>query len=284
MGDTTEAVSVEEMYGELPQGEEVIDALLDRSLDPRSPDMLFEIAGELGAGPDTLLLDVGCRDGRHMVELFRRFGCRTVGLELVWANLHRRRAVEGIADPSVRDRIHFVQGTIDTLPFPDGAFDLLWCRDMLIHPPDLTRALAECRRVLRPDARLLVFQMFATPWLEPKEAARLWPSVGAVPENTDPSYFERCVREAGLGIERRDEVSSEWREHAEESGRRITSTQLLRAARLLRDPDRFRRELGRTASDVELADCLWGVYQMIGKLSPRVYVLVPASHRGRKGR
>jgi hypothetical protein len=49
----------------------------------------------------------------------------------------------------------------------------------------------------------------------------------------------------------------------------------LHAARLIRDAERFRGELGLVTYEVELADSLWGVYQMIGKLSPRVYVLSP---------
>ncbi len=46
-----------------------------------------------------------------------------------------------------------------------------------------------------------------------------------------------------------------------------------RRARLLRAPDRFIERFGQAAYDIMLADCLWHVYRMIGKLSGRVYVL-----------
>jgi hypothetical protein len=36
-------------------------------------------------------------------------------------------------------------------------------------------------------------------------------------------------------------------------------------------------ELGDVEYRVELANALWGVYQMIGKLEPRVYVLAAPS-------
>jgi hypothetical protein len=119
---------------------------------------------------------------------------------------------------------------------------------------------------------MLVFQMFATPWLEPSEATRLWPPLAVVPHNTDPTRFEQAITAAGLRIEHRDELHSEWREHAEEHSGHRTSRQLLHAARLLREPDRFKATLGDDYA-VELANCLWGTYQMIGKLSPVVYVL-----------
>ncbi|MDF1522377.1 MAG: class I SAM-dependent methyltransferase [Trueperaceae bacterium] len=43
----------------------------------------------------------------------------------------------------------------DALPFDDGAFDLVFANHMLYHVPDLPRAVAELRRVLRPGGRLV---------------------------------------------------------------------------------------------------------------------------------
>ena len=48
---------------------------------------------------------------------------------------------------------------------------------------------------------------------------------------------------------------------------------LLRAARLQRDPDRYRSAFGAAAYDVMLGDALWHVYRMLGKLSGRILVL-----------
>jgi len=143
---------------------------------------------------------------------------------------------------------------------------------MLIHVEDLTAGLNECRRVLAPNGHALVFQMFATRWLEPSEARRLWPPLAAVPRNADPEYFEACVHCAGLSVLSQEEIRSEWLELAEEGGERTTSRQLLRAARHIRARDRLLPQLGRQAYEATLADCLWGVYQMIGKLSGRIYV------------
>jgi hypothetical protein len=115
--------------------------------------------------------------------------------------------------------------------------------------------------------------MFATPWLSEDDAARLWPPLAAVEASADPDSFERSAAKAGWRIEQVESVGSEWREQAEESGNRRTSMQLLRSARLLRRPERYVEVMGRMAYEGELANALWGVYQMIGKLSGRVYVL-----------
>jgi ubiquinone/menaquinone biosynthesis C-methylase UbiE len=268
--------SIDDLYADGPLSEAEIQALLDESLGPRGPDMLFDLAGGLGVTAQSLVLDVGSRDARHQLELARRFGCRSVGIEPVRANLDRGRALVDEArrdEPAVADAVTSVQGIAERLPFADAAFDLVWCRDVLIHVADLDTALAECRRVLRPGAAMLVFQMFATPWLDPTEAERLWPPLAAVPANTDSERFERAAAAAGFRIERMEELHGEWREHGEETAPGKTSRQLLHAARLIRDPERYRAALGPSDYAAELADALWGIYQMIGKLSPRVYVL-----------
>lgn len=49
-----------------------------------------------------------------------------------------------------------------------------------------------------------------------------------------------------------------------------------RLAGLLRDPQRYTSQVGQEHYDIMLGDCLWHVYRMIGKLSPRVYLLSPS--------
>ena len=75
---------VEVMYGGADDAE--FAEILDRSLDPLGPDVLFDLAGELGIDADSLVVDVGARDGTQMLELRRRFGCAAVGIEPMSSN------------------------------------------------------------------------------------------------------------------------------------------------------------------------------------------------------
>ena len=149
--------------------------------------------------------------------------------------------------------------------------DLVWCRDVLVHVADLERVYAEFRRVLRPGGRALIYQPFAGPRLEPREAAELWQATGIVPASADRPRAEAAISAAGLRVDDTIDLS-EWGEWAEETsgkgGRR-----LLYASRLLRDPRRYVDRFGQAAYDTVLADCLWHVYGMIGKLERRAYVL-----------
>jgi hypothetical protein len=57
------------------------DALLRRSLGPRSPELLLDAPGWLGLGPGGLVLDACCRDATHAIALARRYGCRVLGVD-----------------------------------------------------------------------------------------------------------------------------------------------------------------------------------------------------------
>ncbi len=90
-------------------------------------------------------LDVGCGGGLLAEEL-ARMGCEVTGVDpseksLEAARVHARQ--EGLA-------IDYRQATGEALPFPDGAFDLVCCCDVLEHVDDLPRVISETARVLRP--------------------------------------------------------------------------------------------------------------------------------------
>jgi SAM-dependent methyltransferase len=264
-------VTVARLYGEIWGDEDSsLDAELSRSLDPRGPDVLFERFAELGVGADDLVLDVGARDARYAVELVRRFGCRAVAVDPV--PIHAARAARTIAEAGLSDRVRFETAAIEALPLGDGAVAHVWCRDMLNHV-DLGRGLAECHRVLRPGGGLLVYQTFATDLLEPGEAERIFRSMAIVPANMDDAFFERTAVAAGFAILAKDPIDSEWRERWSEEGNQRPLDDLLALARLRRNRTALAARYGEEACEVAYGDRIWGIYQLLGKLRPTVYLL-----------
>ena len=53
-----------------------------------------------------------------------------------------------------QENISFAQVDIQQIPYQDDSFDLVIANMMLYHVPDLSRALAEIRRVLKPGGTL----------------------------------------------------------------------------------------------------------------------------------
>ncbi|MCB0061379.1 MAG: methyltransferase domain-containing protein, partial [Caldilineaceae bacterium] len=271
MLETPLYLSVEEMYRDSELSDDAVAAILNETLHPRPATMLYEKMGKLGLDRIHRLLDVGCRDAKHTCNLVERYGCRAFGIDPV--DDHIKRATLLIEERQMQERVSVHKGKIELLPFPNGRFEYIWCRDVLSHIADLRNGLLECYRVLRPGGRMLVYQTFATDLLEPTEAVRLYPPLAVVAANMSIPYFEEVAKRVGFTIAEKDVIGSEWREAWEEDGTHTTSQQLLYLARLRRRRNDYVNKLGRVLYEIELANCYWGVYQMLGKLMPMAFVL-----------
>jgi SAM-dependent methyltransferase len=216
------------------------DPRLDESLEPRGTNWLFELFASLGPKPGEFLLDVGARDGKH----FRR--------------LVEAHELRGLALDPVSSGPDVVEGVIEDLPLEDASVDWIWARDMLVHV-DLERAFSECVRVLKPGGRMVAYITLATEDLEPRERAWLSDAVAIV--NFDGGPVEDAA--SALELEQKVELGSEWRERMIEDGEWDPTLALLRIARM--------RRLG-IDSPLDRADFAWGIYQLLGKTCPTVYV------------
>lgn len=243
---------------------------LDRSLAPRGPDWLHERAAAF-LPPGSAVLDAGCRDAAHLIRLVRAGdGVTGVGVEPVAGHAARARAA--VTAAGLDDRIRIVQTGMEDLGEPDGSFDLVWCRDVLEQVAPLVPALRQAARVLVPGGRLLVYTTVATDLLAPAEAAMLGNHLGNVAGNLAEDTIEAAFADAGLAVEDKDVIGTEWREYLEERGRGC-SVALLRLARLRRQRETIVADHGYDIYRHVEANLHWEVFQALGKLRPIVYLL-----------
>lgn len=84
------------------------------------------------------LLVIGCGAGVEVAHLADATGAHVTGIDLD-------------VDPRWgRSGVTLVRGDAQRLPFPDGAFDAVYCYHVLEHVPDPRKAVGEARRVLSP--------------------------------------------------------------------------------------------------------------------------------------
>ncbi|MGH3008748.1 MAG: class I SAM-dependent methyltransferase [Gaiellaceae bacterium] len=216
------------------------DPQAGESLNPRGTEWLFELFASLGPKPGEFLLDVGARDGKHFKRLIET------------------HELTGLALDPVPTGPDVVEGVIESLPVEDASVDWIWARDMLVHV-DLERGFSECVRVLKPGGRMVAYITVATDLLEPRERAWLSNAIALV--NLDGDRVEAAA--SALKLEQKIELGSEWRERMIEDGVWDPTAALLRIARM--------RRLG-IDHPVDGADLTWGIYQLLGKLCPTVYV------------
>jgi SAM-dependent methyltransferase len=274
-GEEVNDASVRQVITELFAGQgwpEDGDELLQRSLGPRSPELLLDAPGWLGLEPGALVLDAGCREATYGIALARRYGCRVLGVDLVAAWLPMGRADAAAA--GLAGQVELVQGDLQALPVRDEACDLVWCRDVLSCLPDCGRALAECARVLRPGGGMVLYAVFTSDQLAPGDRALLVQGLGNTAASMDQPAVEAAIAAAGLRVHRRERIGSEWTEHRLEHDPGDLTEDLLEVARLTRDRERMEAALGPVWYRRALAFALWRPQIALGGLVPVLYALV----------
>ena len=242
---------------------------LDTSPQPAGPEQLYEIADPyLCAGQH--ILDVGCRDARHLIELSRRYGLTGVGVDPVpW---HVQRAQAAVNDAGLSDQVTIRLGVAEHLVEEPASFDIVWCRDVIEVLPDLTTALAQMRRVLRPRGHLIVFTNLLDGPIDAAETVAVHEPLGNVVANLVEADLEAAFAAASFTILIKHVIGTEWREYLEER-EQVVSRELLRLARLRRRRDHVIDRYGHDAYRTAEASLQWGVRQFLGRFVPVIYVL-----------
>jgi len=122
------------------------------------------LVSRVNAIPGSRVLDVACGTGLVSRELARK-NLRIIGLDQSPAML--RRGLEAVVTAGLADRIGFVLGQAQALPFPDEAFDALSFTYLLRYVDDPAATLRELTRVLRPGGVMASLEFFEPqdPWL-----------------------------------------------------------------------------------------------------------------------
>jgi SAM-dependent methyltransferase len=176
-------------------------------LDPRSGETILELAA--GPGDTGLLAARALAPGGRLVST-------DVAPEMVEAA--RRRA----AELALGELVSFAVEDMESLSFADASFDGALCRWGLMLVPDMQAAATEIARVLRPEGRIAL-----AVWADPDDndwmtaAGRSALELGLVerPDPDAPGPFrlaredalESLLTEAGLAVERVEDVSVTWR-------------------------------------------------------------------------
>lgn len=244
---------------------------IDQSLNPRSPEVMYDKFASFEINKDSVILDAGCRDARHLIELAKKYDCRLEGIDIVESNIIA--GSDSIRSNKLEERIRIGIGDIHSLTYENESIDYIWCRDVMTHLDDLGKAFKSLYRVLKGKGKIVIFHVTATELLTSDEADSICKPLATIKKNLDCTYFETVFKEAGLKCIEKDIIGTEWRESYEEAGRNLSSKQLMRIAKLMRNKKEFIDKHGEKNYAVELANCHWGVYQMLGKLSPVIYVL-----------
>ena len=241
---------------------------LDVSLDPTGPDELLDIAAEL-VRPGDVVLDAGCRDASHLIELCRRHEITGIGVDP--APLHIDGATAAVTAAGMDGRITLLTSMLEDAPVEAGSVDLIWCRDVLEQVADLPAVVHAAARMLRPGGVMIAFTVLDN-GLSDTDLELLAHHRGVVSANLDPARLMGAYAAAGLVLERTVEIGTRWREFAEERTRPV-SRKLLQLARLRRQHAELETLYGADSLAHVEANLHWELWQFLGLTLPVVHVV-----------
>jgi ubiquinone/menaquinone biosynthesis C-methylase UbiE len=103
------------------------------------------------------ILDVGCGTG----YLLGRLGARAPQADALAGIDAAPAMIETAQGTAADDRLRFLVGTAEQLPWPAGTFDLVVSTTSFDHWADQRAGLAECARVLAPGGCLVLADLFS---------------------------------------------------------------------------------------------------------------------------
>jgi len=172
--------------------------LLGDSFHPGGLQLTSRLAGQLGIDPSSRLLDIASGGGASAIHLAQTRGCAVVGVDLSAANVAAAERLAAAA--GLTDRVTFVQGDSEQLPFPDSSVDAVLCECALCTFPDKPQACREMARVLKPGGRVGISDVTRSGSL-PAELDGLLATVACIADACSYNDYRSLIADAGLTVE-----------------------------------------------------------------------------------
>ncbi len=106
------------------------------------------------------VLDVGCGLGGAARFAVATYGCRVTGIDLTPDYVAAGRTISDWLGTGGRVQLH--EANALAMPFPDATFDLAYMMHVGMNVRDKALLFAEIARVLRPNARLALYDVMRT--------------------------------------------------------------------------------------------------------------------------
>lgn len=142
---------------------------LRRSVNPVRVDYSRRRLREQGIGPaGRKALEVGCGGGL-LTEEIAKMGFITTGIDPAETSIRTAREHAKAAGLAIQ----YDHGSGERLPYPDHAFDAVFCCDVLEHVKDAGKVVSEISRVLKPGGSF-IFDTFNRTFISKVVVIKLW--------------------------------------------------------------------------------------------------------------
>jgi len=166
-----------------------------------------DLAKLIGITADMSVLDIGCGVGGPARFLAETYGCRVTGVDLSEPFVEAARYLTARTGQS--DRISFQAANALSLPFSEGAFDVVLLQHVAMNIADRPSLYHEIRRVVKEGGRFATFDVvlaggepvYPVPWARTADTSFLLPA-DATREAIEAAGFRTLVSQDDTGTAR----------------------------------------------------------------------------------
>lgn len=144
-------------YHSIWGGEDIHIGLYEHDREPivdasrRTVAHMADLLGE--PKPEWRVLDLGAGYGGSARYLADNHGCRVTALNLSEVENERNRSINKAR--GLDSLIEVIDGSFESVPAPDGEFDVVWSQDAFLHSGEREQVMREAVRVLKPGGVLI---------------------------------------------------------------------------------------------------------------------------------
>lgn len=160
----------------------IFDQALGDALHPGGLKLTARIAEVARIKANSRVLDIASGKGTSALFLSQRYGCRVVGIDLSPKSISLGESK--VETEKLRDRVQFIVGDAESLPFEDSTFDAAISECSFSLLPNKGIAAKEIKRILRSGGRLAMSDVFLRGRIRQDlrtQAAFAWCIAGAEP-------------------------------------------------------------------------------------------------------
>ncbi|MGF1598328.1 MAG: amino acid adenylation domain-containing protein [Acidimicrobiales bacterium] len=125
-------------------------------------DLIADLLAVAAVGPDDVVVDLGCGDGRVLIEAARRYGCRARGVERDPALV--ARSVTAAEQAGLHDRIEVIEADLSDESTLSAALDGATVVFAFLPAPVTAELVATVVGLLPPGGRFLAHEQVAASW------------------------------------------------------------------------------------------------------------------------
>lgn len=151
--DLTKKKQVEQMFDAISPKYDLLNRVLSGGIDIQWRKKVIKIIQK--TEPETIL-DIATGTGDLAIMMAKHTKAKITGLDLSAGMLEVGK--QKVAIEKLQNRIEMVQGDSENLPFPDNSFDCVTVSFGVRNFENLSKGLAEIRRVLKPGGTFVILE------------------------------------------------------------------------------------------------------------------------------